>query len=371
MSKQYYMPVKIITGANCVTENAALFKALGRKAIIVTGRSSAKENGSLQDILTVLSENGQSYVLFDKVMSNPTVACVYEGAKHAKGSGADFVICAGGGSPMDAGKAIAMLACCDVPRDRLFSGATIERALPMAMIPTTAGTGSEVTQYSVLTNDAASTKTSLSSPVLFPKIAFLDGKYMDHLSVKTTVHTAVDALSHLIEGYLSKRADFVSDALAVEGMRMMTAEFGNLTDFTIDRGDREKLLYASCIGGMVIAQTGTTIVHSMGYSLTYFKGVDHGRANGLLLAEYLRFARKSMPERVDALLGVMGLPTIDAFAGLLHDLLSCCELETVTEEEMRHFASIAVKAKNRVNSVASPTEEEIKEIYSRSLTHLK
>ena len=117
----------------------------------------------------------------------------------------------GGGSPMDAAKAIALLACQDIPESALFSGEYGTEVLPMVHIPTTAGTGSEVTQYAVLTNDAAQTKTSLASPMLFPKYALLDAKYMSGLSLSTTINTAMDALSHVIEGMLSIRANAMTD----------------------------------------------------------------------------------------------------------------------------------------------------------------
>lgn len=110
MNVQFYMPTRVVMGEDCIAENAELLKTLGKRAIIVTGRHSAEKNGSLRDVTEALSGNGQDYILFNKVMSNPTIACVYEGAAAAKQNQADFVIAIGGGSPMDAAKAIALLA---------------------------------------------------------------------------------------------------------------------------------------------------------------------------------------------------------------------------------------------------------------------
>ena len=112
---------------------------------------------------------------------------------------------------------------------------------------------------------------------------------MDGLSKENTVNTAIDALSHLMEGYLSPRAGQATDALAQRGMKMIAKEFDNLAGFTLDSAARDTLLMASALGGMVIANTGTTAVHAMGYGLTYFKDVDHGRANGLLITSFLKF----------------------------------------------------------------------------------
>ncbi|WP_141694398.1 iron-containing alcohol dehydrogenase, partial [Desulfosporosinus sp. BG] len=195
MTNKYYMPTRVIIGDDCIIKNSELFIPLGKKALIVTGAQSAKSNGSEKDVRTALESVGINYLVFDKVMSNPTISCVYEGASLAKEKGVDFIIAIGGGSPMDAGKAIALLAVQDIEEESLFSGNYEKTVLPMAFVPTTAGTGSEVTQYSILTNDKAQTKTSIASDLLFPTVTFLDAKYTEHLAVTTTINTAIDALS--------------------------------------------------------------------------------------------------------------------------------------------------------------------------------
>jgi len=234
MIKQYYMPTQILMGEDCVGSNSSAFLNMGKKALIVTGKHSAKKNGSLDDIVNVLSANGQTWALFDNVMSNPTVECVYEGASFARSENVDFIIAIGGGSPMDAAKAISLLACQNIPEDKLFSGQYSDEVLPMIMVPTTAGTGSEVTPYSVLTNDRAQTKNSISSNLLFPQIAILDAKYMVDLPKEITINTAIDALSHSIEGMMSLRANPIADSIALESIKRISRCFeslksGNLT----------------------------------------------------------------------------------------------------------------------------------------------
>lgn len=361
MNLQFFMPTKIIMGRDCIVNHAEVLINMGKKALIVTGSQSAKVNGSLEDIVKALTGNGQAFAIFDKVMSNPTIDCVYEGAAFAKSEGADFVIAIGGGSPMDAAKAIALLSCQEVPREKLFSGEYEPKVLPMAFVPTTAGTGSEVTQYSILTNDEAKTKTSLAAPFLFPVVSFLDSKYMESLSKTTTINTAVDALSHSMEGYLSNRANAISDVLALESMEIIAKQFDNLKNFTLTADDRSGLLYASTLGGMVIAHTGTTAVHSMGYSLTYFKDIDHGRANGLLIAEFLKLVEKTKPERVKAMLDKMSFSDLDAFKGTLEILLG--DKEKITKEEIKSYAAIAVKAKNISNCIVTPTQDDLINIF--------
>ncbi len=357
MNLQFFMPTKIIMGEDCIVKNADILKKMGQKALVVTGRNSAKLNGSLTDVINALSSNKQAYVVFDKVMSNPTVDCVYEGATIAKSENVDFVIAIGGGSPMDAAKAIALLACQDIPKEKLFSGEYEPKVLPMAFIPTTAGTGSEVTQYSIITNDAAKTKTAIAAPFMFPSVSFLDSKYMESLSKTTTINTAIDALSHSVEGYLSNRANPISDVLALESISMIAKQFKNLRTFNLTNKDRSELLYASTLGGMVIAHTGTTAVHAMGYSLTYFKNIDHGRANGLIISEFLKLVEKKEPKRIKALLNAMNLQSLDEFDLCLSDLFG--EKEKLTEDEIKQYTSIAIKAKNITNCIVVPSEEDL------------
>ena len=255
MNLQFLMPTRVVSGPDCVRKNAPVFSALGKRALIVTGARSAKENGSLADLEAAFSSVGVEWRLYDRVMSNPTIACAYEGAALAKSYGADFVAAIGGGSPMDAGKAIALLACQDISEENLFSGNYGKQVLPMAFIPTTAGTGSEVTQYSILTSDKAKTKLSIAAPLLFPTVSFLDARYTRSLSRVTTINTAVDAFSHLFEGMLSVRANPLTDLMAREGMLRILACRDRLLADSLTAEDRESLLYASTLGGMVIAQT--------------------------------------------------------------------------------------------------------------------
>lgn len=376
MTSKYYMPTRVIMGNGCITQNSDVFKTLGKKALIVTGAHSSKRNGSEKDIKTALDSVGIRYLVFDKVMSNPTISCVYEGASVAKENDVDFIIAIGGGSPMDAGKAIALLTAQDIDKESLFSGDYENKVLPMAFVPTTAGTGSEVTQYSILTNDKAQTKTSIASDLLFPTVAFLDSKYMEHLSVNTTINTAIDALSHAVEGMLSVKASTVSNALAAESIRLIMDCVPDLLqalqsgpEIILDPKKREELLQASFMAGMVIAQTGTTAVHAMGYSLTYFKDIDHGRANGLLLGEYLRLVEKEQPDLARRILEAMNLSGVDQFKELINQLLG--EKEEISTEEINQYSKMAIQTKNIANCVVKPNEGDIRIIFTQSLLHSK
>ena len=173
MNFSYQMPVKVIMGKDCVRQNTNLFKKGWKKALIVTGKRSAKINGAQDDICHALSACGIQWELFDDVEPNPSVGNVRLGAKAAIEANADVIIGIGGGSPMDAAKAIAFLAVNPVDDDALFQAAFEVEPLPVIAVPTTAGTGSEVTQYSIITVPEEKTKKNLSHPTLFPVIAFL------------------------------------------------------------------------------------------------------------------------------------------------------------------------------------------------------
>jgi len=359
------MPTQVLMGDDCVKSGSQLFLQMGKKALIVTGKHSAKKNGALDDVLEVLSSNGQEWALYDRIMSNPTVESIYEGAAFAKSENVDFVVAIGGGSPMDAAKAINLVTCQDIPMDKLYEGQYSDRILPMILVPTTAGTGSEVTPYAILTNNRLQTKKSIGSPILFPRIAFLDAKYMDNLPKEITINTALDALSHSIEGILSLGANPITDSIALESIRRISKCFESLKSGQLTRMQRFELLYASTLGGMVIANTKTTAVHSMGYSLTYFHDIDHGRANGLLLGEFLKYIEKSWPERVNEILSAMGMSNVNEFITMLDDLLG--EREKLTDEQIENYASIAAGSANVKNCPIVPSREDLIKIFRNSM----
>ncbi len=372
MKMNFYLPTRIIMEEDCIRKHSDLLRAFGRKALIVTGAVSAVKNGALRDVTEALESKGISYHIYDKIRSNPSIESVYEGAECAREHGSEFVIGIGGGSPMDAAKAIALLAVQNIKEEELFSGNYGQGALPNIQIPTTAGTGSEVTPYSILTNDRKQTKTSISTPLIFPSIAFLDARYTMTLPMTVTVHTALDALSHAIEGMLTNKATAVTDTLALESISRISQCFKQLTPAKLNSENnrlsvnvREKLMSGSLLAGIVIAHTGTTAVHSMGYCLTYFKNVDHGRANALLLPSFLRFFAKSDAETVKKILSASGAASMDEFEAIFLRLLG--DREEISQKELERFLSIAVQAKNVRNSRVTPSREDMEYIYTRSL----
>ena len=361
----FYLPTEIVMGAECVRGSAERLKKLGQKALIVTGRHSAKLCGALDDLTSALGSAGICYEIWDKAEPNPTIDSAYECAAAAKSCEADFIAAIGGGSPMDTAKAAALLAAQEIPRESLFSGAYKDDALPTLFIPTTSGTGSEVTQYSILTNDEAQTKTTLASPIMFPRLALLDPKYTRGLPRKTAINTAIDAFSHCVESFLGKKSDRLCGALALEGCEAFAGVYDRLASDSLDDDALGRLQYASLLGGICIAQTGTAAAHAMGYSLTYFRHIDHGRANGLLLTEFIRFTEGTHPDKVARLLGAMKLGGVDELDEMLSGLLG--EPEDFTLPELEKYTALAVKTKNMKNCLTEPTAGDILSAYKNSL----
>lgn len=367
MTWNWLSPTNIFFGSGAITEKHNKMKVLGTRALIVTGQGgSADRNGSLKDIYQALADCAISWEIFREVEANPSVETVRRGAKFARETGADFIIGVGGGSPLDASKAIAVLAKNDITDEDLFA-ARFNTALPIVAVPTTAGTGSEVTPYSILTYHAIENKKSIFSPLIIPAIAYIDPAYTQDIPLNITIDTAVDAYSHALEGYLAVKSNPISDLLAREALRISGAELKLLASGTSPNPEsRKALLYASTLAGLVISQTGTSIPHAMGYPFTYFKGVPHGRANGMLMPAYLGFTlRNTDNPRVREALQCSGFDGLQDFTELMREL--CGPAPYCSDSEQIRFIEICSQAKNIRNNIVRPSHEDLKTILRESL----
>lgn len=340
---RYFMPTKILAGEHILRHHADAL-ILGKKAIIITGKSSGEKSGALNDVLAVLKQKKIDWTVYDQIENNPSLACVQAAGEAARRAKADFVIAIGGGSPLDSAKAAAVFAVNTLDPMQIFSGSYPNKPLPIAAIPTTAGTGSEVTPYSILTLHDAGTKRSFTSEEVFPKVAFLDGRYTMGLPLQIARNTAIDAMSHAIEGYLNKKASPSTDYMALEALRLLGKHLPILKtgQFTVETCT--ELLWASSLGGMVISQTGTTIVHSMGYQLTYCKNIPHGMANGLLLGAFLEWCQEECAEKIKLLLKALNLSDLAALKNELRLLLP--HSYTFQKQELAQWVTISIQAKN-------------------------
>ncbi|WP_010681134.1 iron-containing alcohol dehydrogenase family protein [Acetivibrio cellulolyticus] len=360
----FQIGTKVLFGKGCLITNKALLNKFGKKALVVTGKGSAKASGALDDVEEILKEYKIEYSIYDKVENNPSLENVAEGGKIARELNVDFIIGIGGGSPLDASKAVAILAANDIEPLELYKNVFDNKPLPIIAIPTTAGTGSEVTPYSILTRNDMKTKMSFGNEDTFPKVAFIDAAYTESMSYETTVNTAVDALSHAMEGFLSRRSTPVSDALAIEAIKIFGECAEALIDNNIDFSVREKLLYVSMLGGMVISHTGTTIIHGLGYSLTYFKDIPHGKANGLFMREYLKYNYNAVNEKINKVLELFKVSTIDEFGDIIDKMLK--NDINLSSEEIQLYASLTMKQRSTSYNAREVAEGDLIDILEKT-----
>jgi len=359
----YHMPTKVFFGKDSVLKNWEVFSTEGSQALIVTGRTSSRKNGSLDDIESALKKAGIAYEIFDDIEENPSLETAERAAEAARRINAQFIVAVGGGSPLDCAKGVAVLAKNRQLNGRDLVGEVQYGGLSVIAVPTTSGTGSEVTHYAIFTDHREKTKKNFSHR-LFPKYAMLDPKYTLSIPNDITVNTAVDALSHLVEGYMARNVNHVSDALAEKGFEIFSKCIKPIEEGRLEYEDREKLMLASMIAGMVISQSGTSLPHGMGYALTYFHNVEHGRANGILMKAYLESCRDK--ERVEKVMGLLGFSDLEELGSFIKRSMRC-DVE-ISKEQIESYAKDMMKNENKLKN--HPQEvclDDIIGIYMRSL----
>ena len=345
----------------------ALFRKRRISRILLVTTPGFVRRGTLTSLLDGCKKENISVTIFSEIAPDPQIESVEQGFRLYQQIQAQAILAIGGGSVLDAAKLIGARVCCPKKTVPAMRGLLkVRRKLPpLFAVPTTAGTGSEVTPYAILTNHEKQTKKSIASPCLFPTYALLDAKYTKNLGLATTVNTAIDSLSHSVEGMMSKRANIMADIIAKEAVKIIASTFDDLISGELTEDYREKLLYASMLGGVVISQTKTTAVHAMGYSLTYFKNIDHGRANGLLLGEFTKYIERNDKDRVKEILSCMNLDSAEEFKNILAKILG--DKEKFEKEELELYAEIAQNAGGTLNSMFVPSKDEILQIYVESL----
>ena len=258
--------------------------------------------GLPERVKLLLEHAGFKVHVFDGVLSNPTEDNVVAGVEHYRTGGCDAVIALGGGSPLDMGKAIALMSTHPWPMEQYddkFDGYQNVRPIvpPVLTIPTTAGTGSEVGRSTVITLKSTGRKTVIFSPHLMPKVAFADPELTLQLPPKLTAATGMDALTHCLEAYVAKGYHPLCDAVALHGLKLVAqslvraVENGNALDA---RGD----MMMAAIMGAVAFQKGLGVCHSLAHPLSTIAGLHHGLANAIMLPYVLAFNRAAAADRL-------------------------------------------------------------------------
>ena len=254
MSDSVYMPVKCLWGENAVSENSSVLKSLGTRCLILTGKSGAVRSGALDDAKAALKKENIGYEIFDETGEIPLISVCHKAGVAARNANADFILGIGGGSVLDAAKAVAIYASnSELSPIDIYKREYNNAPLPVALIGTTAGTGSEVTAVAVLTNDETGIKKSISGPDCYAAISFCDPKYTFSLPYKSTVSTALDAFAHAIEGYFTPKGKGIIKLFAEKCIPELYRCLKALSESdTVPPELREPLYYSSIHAGLVI-----------------------------------------------------------------------------------------------------------------------
>ncbi len=298
---RFLMPTDVRCGAGSL-EALAAWGTWGKRPAILCGKQAARAHGHLDAILHYMPDA----LVLDGFPENPRFSDCEAYAGRCHEADIDVLVALGGGSVIDGAKALSLLARHGGTCSTYLDPEHGKDALPIIAIPTTAGTGSEVTPYAVLVDDARNRKSTLKSPQLFPRLALLEPRLSTTMPREVTVATGLDALSQAMEGMLSTQSTPTGDILALDACRRIRHWLPVALEQPNQHEAREQLLFAAMLSGMVIAQSGTTLVHGMGYYYTLEHGIAHGAANALLLPPLFWWNAQHAPEKVTRLAEALG-----------------------------------------------------------------
>jgi len=288
----YHQPTKILFGTGRVKELGDVVKEFGNKCLLVTTPAVPATESQFNKVKQILTDAGIEYAHFDGVIPNPTTATSEAGSKMAKEIGADVVIGLGGGSSMDAAKAIAVEASHDGSAwDYLFyKKEPTDKTLPVIAISTTSGTGSQVTQVSVITNPEERDKSALYHPQCFPRVCIVDPELMLTVPKQVTAHTGFDAFCHAFESTINPGTGAYVDLLAWEAISIVVGTLPSLLNDLQNIELREKMAWADTLAGLCIASAGVTLPHGMGMAVGgMYPHVAHGESLAILYPACTKF----------------------------------------------------------------------------------
>lgn len=377
----FVIPNHTVVGTNVLGEVAPLLKKMGNKAFIVTGRHVAVSD-MMKQLTALLDENGIGCVIFDGITGEPTDTMIENGVEMLKSSGCDFIIGIGGGSPLDSAKAIAAMA---VNEGSIadYNGKEITgEILPLAAIPTTAGTGSEATKFTVITDSEKGIKMLLKGDVLVPKLAIVDSSFTVGAPKSVTSATGLDALTHAVEAYTSRKAFSMTDTLAVSAVKRIMKYLPIAYKEPDNSLAREQMSIAALEAGICINNSSVTIVHGMSRPIGALFHVPHGMSNAMLLKECLSFAVSGAYEKFANLGRETGVASdsdsdetaAEKFIDSLQNICDVCEIPTLEQygidrdeyySKISKMATDAVASGSPANTVKEVTVDDCIEIYKK------
>ena len=386
MSVKFVLNETSYFGNGAREELANEIQKRGFKKVFLVSDKSLVEAGVTAKVEEVLKKAGVPYDLYDEIKPNPTIKNAQDGIKACKESGADLIVAVGGGSSIDTAKAISIvMANPDRADIKSLNGAsnTVNRGMPLIALPTTAGTAAEVTINYVITDEDAEVKMVCVDPNDIPILAIIDTELMASMPKSLAAATGMDALTHAVEGYITKAHNDMSDMFHMKAIKMI---FKYLPAAVNDKDPVaiEKMGMAQYIAGMGFSNVGLGIVHSMAHQLGAVYDTPHGIANAMLLPTVMRFNGEdpATAQRFREILVNIGRPdaehlndqdVINTFVWMISELSKAVGITTTIKDygaKEEDFEMLAEKAMNDPCKPGNPrevTKEDFIELYRRAM----
>jgi len=381
MSHRIVLPRLMEVGAGASGQLARVLKELGcSRPLIVTDRMMV-ELGYVARIAGQLEEAGIASQCFADTLPEPTAASIRAGVEMVRQGDFDSIVALGGGSPIDSAKAIGILGKFGGEmRDYRFPRDVSEAGLPLIAIPTTAGTGSEATRFTIITDETSDEKMLCAGLGFMPIAALIDYELTLSLPPRVTADTGIDALTHAIEAYVSRKASLYSDSQALEAMRLLAPNLRAAFHQPDDRAAREAMMLGATLAGIAFSNASVALVHGMSRPIGAFFHVPHGLSNAMLLPAITAFSIPAAPERYADCARAMGVATQTDSVEVANDKL-LAELRAINQElkvpspeqfgiarerffELRStMARQALASGSPGNNPRVPTEAEIIDLY--------
>ena len=378
---QFKVPDKIMMGDNIVASVENVFNLYGKHALIVTGPNIARST-MIASLERTLDNDRVKYTVMTNIEGEPTVKMIEEGVEIYRENGCDFIIGLGGGSPLDAAKGIAAMTVLEGSIAD-YKGVRIDDAElpPLVCIPTTAGSGSEVTKYTIITNEANGAKMLLTGDSLLPKMAMLDYTFSNGCPKTVTAATGLDALTHAIEAFISVNAQPLSDALALSAIKRIMRYLPQVYRDGSNFNARREMSIASLQAGICINNSSVTLIHGMSRPIGARFHVPHGMSNAMLLNVCLsdmEMAARHNLARIATYLRIQSVDEIDAsekFVEEVEKLVERLEVPTMSQyginrdEYMAAVDEMSFKAIMSGSPSHAPREytaDDIRDIYIRA-----
>lgn len=373
---QYYLPVNLIFGSGKTETLGEETVKYGKKVMIVTGKHSTKKSGLLDRAKSLLEKSGAEVAVFDEAEANPLASTVMKGAAQAKESGTEVIVGIGGGSIMDCSKAIAFAACNEGNIfDYIYGKKTGDEALPLILVPTTCGTGSEGNSFAVLTDDETKDKKSLRNNSVIAKASIVDPELMKTMPRHVLASVGFDALCHCMEAYLSKACSPITEILALEGIRLIGENLVNVYEDYKDAEGWRDITFASTLGGMVINQAGVAAPHGLEHPASGLRNITHGRGLAALTPVIYSRSIEEAPVKFAMISRLLGgkdekdcvkvinrmLAWLDLKTSLGREGVSASDVEWMTENAFK-VSLVSIRNHPKVF-----TKEEVREIYQEAM----